>query len=265
MSCKKDKAVIIVSFGTSNKKAIEENIDVLINDLKCSLDNEVLILKAFTSDIIRKKLEAQYSYKVPSFIEALNYLIDNKYKEVVIKPLYIFNGLEFEKINETVDALKDNFEKVQVLNPLLESLEGDYENSYKEVSRIIIDEIHSENSKEENLLFIGHGSKKASYEEYKVLINYIKLNHNGNVYFGTLEGEEGINDIIKELKVDKIQSLKIVPLLLIPGKHYITDICQKDGIWIKEISALGVKVEIMDRLLLKYNKIRERIIEEIDI
>lgn len=255
------KAIVLTTFGSSNIKAIEESIGLLIKDLKKSIHINTNVYLAFTSNIIRKKINEKYNYKILSLEESLNYLLDEDYEEVFIKPLHIFSGNEIKKIEILVDEYKNKFKRLKLGTCLLKEEGEEVYKRYYEVSEIIFNEmIQNESS---NILFIGHGSKTSTYKEYEVLISYIKLRCSSNIYFGTLEGSESLEKIISNLKADNIKHLKIIPILMIKGKHYISDIIEDKESWINLLKKQGFEIDICDKSLLQLSGIRNIIVKDI--
>lgn len=257
------KAIILVSFGSSNIEGIKNSIDILKRDIELELGDKYKVITAFTSNKIREKLHSEYNYYIKSLIEALDYLDHEKYEEIHIKPLYIFNGIEYAKINEAVKSKIYGFKKVTIGNAILKNLDEDYHESYKKISEIIMQEVDNYTIQSNNILFIGHGSKTSGYKEYSILMNYIKKFYNRDIYFGTLEGIENLEVVLNNLKNNKVREIVIVPLLLIPGKHFIKDITDGESSWVNIMNILGIKVNILNKCLLQYKSVRLEIINQI--
>ena len=257
------KAVILVAFGTTNIDGIKNSVDILVDELNKSLDDEFKIIKVFTSNFIREKLKLEFNYHILSLEEALKQLETEEYEQVYIKPLYIFNGGELKKIKTIVEEKQYSFKTLLLGSCLLKNLEEDYDESYKIISTMIMDELYKKVNKSSNILFIGHGSKKFKYPEYEVFIRYVNRIHEGEIFFGTLEGSESIDCVLKTINNSNINSVNVVSLLMMPGKHYYRDICSCNGSWISKLNSLDIDTKVLNKCLLEYESIRKLITNQI--
>ena len=105
------KAVLVVSFGTSYKETREKTIEACEKKIKEGLEGYDFF-RAFTSNMIIRKLKNRDGLHIENPIEALDRLYKEGYQEVIVQTLHIICGEEFNKLKEQVESYKDKFEKI---------------------------------------------------------------------------------------------------------------------------------------------------------
>ena len=128
-----------------------------------------------------------------------------------------------------------------------------------EVGRII-----SENIGNNDILLVGHGSKRSSNKLYDVIEEAVRNITDKRVYMATLEGEKTIDTVIEKLVRDKVNNLIVKPLFIIPGKHVVSDISIGEGSWIEMLRERNINITINEDSLLQYEKIRKLYIRNIN-
>lgn len=124
------KAILVVSFGTTYKEAMENSIDATVNHISNEF-KDYDIFQAYTSNIIRRKL-IDKGMDVNDTKTALEIIKNNGYEKVIILSLHMIAGYEYEKILEAVEAYKNDFREITATTPMLYE-----EKDYKQVAEII--------------------------------------------------------------------------------------------------------------------------------
>ena len=91
------KAIVVVSFGTSYEEPLKNSIEKIENRIKDKF-GDYEVHRAFTSHMIIRKIEKVQGIKIPTPEEKLQELYENGVKEVVMQPLHIIPGEEYEYI-----------------------------------------------------------------------------------------------------------------------------------------------------------------------
>lgn len=188
------KAILIVCFGG-------KDIEIQINKLRNKLNTEYNIYYAFTSSFFIKK----YGYNIE---EILNTIYCKNYEELICMPLFVIDGLEYEKVVFYINKYKEKFKKIKITEALLN---GNMQDIYNFIKSLYT----------ENLLFICHGTDDKSNAKYQKLFSMFK---NENVFFANIESKPYIEDTMKVLKERNVQEIKLIPFLLFKGKHIEKDI-----------------------------------------
>ena len=252
------KAIVLVAFGSANLEGIKKSIGLLEKDLDKCFGEEYTIIKAFTSNRIIDLLKERHDYVIPHLSKALFNLVNHGYEEVIIQPLHIMSGREKKQIEEIVNEYKYSMEKLVISKTLFTDDDNKLNQEGYEIADIIC-----ENSNNNDILLVGHGSKKSSNKLYNVIENAVKKISNKRVYMATLEGEQTIDNLIENIVHDEVNSLLIKPLFIIPGKHVISDISSGDGSWMEMLREKNINITINENSLLQYEKIRKLYIKNI--
>lgn len=253
------KAILLVCFGTANKSAIETSINRIEEEIRKEFDNKYLVLKAFTSKILIKILKTKENIIVPRIDEALFYLSSEGYEEVVIQPLHVIAGSEYDDIKNIMKEYEYSFKSLKIGETLL-----GFEGKELEIAcNKVVDAISSEITKDKNVVLVGHGSKTGSNESYYKLEERFKELGYRNLLIGTLEGERNLEVIINEIKNRDMKDILLMPLLMLPGNHAKKDIEYGEKSWAQKISHEGIKVEVNIKALLEYKEIRGIYIDKI--
>lgn len=235
---KKKQGILVVSFGTSYEETRKKNIDVMEQKIGDEF-KEYEIRRAFTSEIIRRKLEKRDNIKIDNVPQALERMKNEGFEKVLVSSLHIIPGEEYEKIQKAVAKFDDQFEELKMAKPLLYSKE-DHDEVIKALQRQI------PNLKEdESVVFMGHGSEHHANSAY-IVIQYLMEKHHSmnNVFMGTVEGYPELDDIIPTLEERKIKKVHLMPFMLVAGDHAINDMASdEEDSWRTILEEKGFEVE----------------------
>lgn len=256
------KLLLLVSFGTSDKKVIESCIDPMKRDIEENF-KEFSVLKVFTSRNIREKLILNYNYKVFSLEEAMKIAYKDAVEEVIILPLYLMEGNEQGKLELEVSKYKNNFKIVKIIPPLLAL------NSIGKLKECedLIKAILQLKPKDKGLLFIGHGMKNNINLPFILLQKEFESRGFKGIYFTTLEGSPSYNEVIEEIKKDNVTYIKVTSFLMVSGYHSQKDIfgensesccsiLERKGFKVeKDILSLGERISFRELYLKRIIKV----------
>lgn len=232
------KGIIVTSFGTTHedtRKLCIEPIENLIRDEF----KDYLVLRAFTSRVVISRLKKNYNYLVVNPTEALEDMKSRGIKDVYLQPLLIIEGHEYDKtVREVNEFLKENIDfKVKVGRPLL-SDNKDYEDSINALNI-------SDFEEGEGLVLMGHGTYHEADLTYEKMENLMRDKGYDNVFVGTVEGENTIEDIVKTLKERDISKVSLRPFMLVAGDHAKNDMAsdQEDS-WKTILEKNNIEVDV---------------------
>ena len=112
------KVILLTSFGTSERKGIENSIDPIERDINKAFP-DYRVIKVFTSRHIREKLLLKHDIQVHSLEGALKRIYKEGVEEVIILPLHLIRGKEQDNIEEIAESYKDKFKSMTIAEPLL--------------------------------------------------------------------------------------------------------------------------------------------------
>lgn len=243
-------AVLITHYGSSDDKAREQALDVVIHEVKDAFP-ELEVREAYISPIVRKRLAKNGIHK-DSPIEALLKLRAEGYQKVYIQSTTLIEGGEMASVRKDADEVRAFFKEIKVGNPLLYSVDD---------CERVIDILTAEQSyTKENIVFVGHGNQLPSTATYAMLDFMMKNQGFKNYHVSTIEGYPTLNATLFQLKSNKAKDIRLVPLLLVCGNHTKEDIA---GVWKKELEKHGYQVNVCMQGLGENGDIRHIYIEHI--
>ncbi len=244
---KERPAIVLAAFGTSTRAQV--TFDFFEKQLRQELPGYE-IRWAFTSDIIRTKLNKIYAQKglhkrLYSLQEVLAKLEAEGYRKVVVQPLHIFPGLEYKEVLEICEAFPGL--RIVVGEPLFFRWEN-----VQEVLEVLSKEFLS--AEEGINVLAAHGTEVTcdSANITYLGLNWLLEKHYPNVVLGTVEGvpdAESALDIVKRYPAQKV---RFIPLMYVAGDHVMNDIMGQDpeeGSWRQELEKAGKKVDCVTTAL----------------
>lgn len=234
------KAILVVSFGTSYEDTRKITLDAIEEKIKKEF-NQYEVRKAYTSNMIRKILEKRDNIHIDSTEDALNRLYKDGYKEIIIIPLHVIPGIEYDKIIEVVKRFsnKNLFSKLILGKPILYKTD-DYE--------VVIDALKNEFLKFKDnkaLILMGHGTEHPSTACYALLDYMLKNNGYKNIYVATVEGMPTLDNVIERLKKEDVKEVTLKPFMVVSGDHAKNDMAgNEEDSWNTILRKYGFKVNI---------------------
>lgn len=230
-----EKGIIVVSFGTSYEETRRLTIEAIENRIRDDFD-DCLVLRAFTSEIIRKKLRTRDNLYIFNTKEALERMKGENIKDIYIQPLHIIEGHEYEKIvRQSKDFLDENSEyKIKIGKPLLAN-DSDYMQ--------VVKSLGLRDREDEATIYMGHGSDHEADISYEKLEKYIQDAGYKNTHIATVEGSKTIQDVLGLLGQD-IKTINLLPLMLVAGDHAINDMASdEEESWKTILESRGYQVK----------------------
>ena len=235
------KAILVVSFGTSHMDALKNSIEKIENKIKEEF-KEYDVYRAFTAHMIIKKIKNRDGINIPTPEEALEELREKGYEEVLVQPLHIIPGEEFDYIKGIVKIHKDDFKSMKIGRPIfyyqgMEGLPKDYS--------LFIESIKEVLENEESVVLFGHGTAHYGNAVYGMLQTVLVDEDYDNVFVATVEGYPSIESCIKRMKKKNIKKTKLVPLLLVAGDHAKNDMASDEDDSLKSmLEREGIEVRL---------------------
>ena len=236
---KNDKAILVVSFGTSYNDSRDITIGAIENAVsKACPDYEVR--RAFTSQIIIDVLKERDSLEIDNVEEALDRAVADGIKELTVQPTHLMNGFEYNDLAKALTDYLDKFEKIVLAEPLLMD-----ETDFDAVVKAITEKTASYDNGETAICFMGHGTEADSNAVYARLQD--KLNEGGyeNYFIGTVEAAPTLDDVVAALKAKgTYKKVVLEPLMVVAGDHANNDMAgAEEDSWKTVLEKEGYEVE----------------------
>lgn len=236
------KAILVVSFGTSYLDALENSIEKIEKEIQENF-KEYDIFRSFTSHMIIRKLKSVYNMEVDTPEIVLEKIKDLGYDEVLVQPIHIIPGEEYDYVKGNVEKFEKYFNIIKFGRPLFfyqgeENMPNDY--------KIFIDSIKKllECKEDEAVVLFGHGSAHYSNAAYGALQTMLYDEGFERAFVGTVEGYPTLNSVLKRLNKNNIKKVKLVPLMVVAGDHVRNDMASdEEDSWKTILKENGFEVE----------------------
>ena len=228
---KEKPAIVIAAFGSSSHAKM--SLEIFKKRLEQEF-SEHETFWAYTSEILRKKLG------LPSLQETLAKVEAAGFRKVVVQPLHIFPGTEYQQMAETCEY----FPGLRVL--LSETLLHRWDFIKKILDVVKPDFLSPEDGL--NLLAL-HGTPLASDPVNMVYLGLERLVTDlyPNVLAASVEGvpdSEAVLTRIKRLDLaSQYPKIKIIPMMYLAGLHAEEDLMGGDNSWRAALENMGFTVE----------------------
>lgn len=244
------KGILVISFGTSYRETCEKTIGAIEKDLQKAFPERIL-MRAWTSRFIRKKVLERDGEKILSPEEALAQLKGSGVRDLLIQPTHMLDGAEYAKILDALQPELEQFADLSIGRPLLET-EGDI----REFADIIAG-IFSGVKETEMAAFMGHGSDSIRLPVYDLLNEAFAARGRGNLCVGTVESEPGIGPVLAGIRERRPEKVFLSPLLVVAGDHARKDMAgDSPDSWESRIRAEGIETECILKGLGEYPEVR---------
>jgi sirohydrochlorin cobaltochelatase len=253
-----EKVLLVVSFGTSFKQGRIQGTAAIEEALGRAFPNHQ-IRRAFTSRTIINLLKKRDRLIIDGVQEAMQRLVLDQVKEVVVQSATILAGSEYDGMIETVRPFVRKFEHLRIGKPLL-SDDFDYET----VVDIIARQTAPFRAADTAVVCVGHGTGHAINTAYTKLRTVLKQKHFDDYIIGTLRSEPGLAEVRIRLKKMNIKKIILCPLMLVAGGHVYNDIAGgREGSWEAVLTNDGYSVETIRKGLGEISGIQELFIKHV--
>lgn len=250
------KGILLVSFGSGNKEAVEETLGKLKKEAEERFPTYA-IYQAFTSGQIREKWREIYQISVDSPEQAFRNMQRDGIEQVVVQPVYVVQGQEFEKVRGQVEMWRKQFRLLKFGKPLLSQ-----EEDYKRCVHVIDNRWPAESGK--SRVIVGYGTKESSQSAYGMLEYTFRMLGYSDVAVGTLSGYPAIQEVLWNLKQQKTETIEMIPFLLIRGEKAEREILHSETGWTARLQEEGYQVERVRSGLLELEEIRRILLDHIE-
>lgn len=254
-----DKAILVVSFGTSYNESRNITIGAIEGAIKESFP-EYDVRRAFTAQIIIDKLEKEEKIKIDNVKEALDRAVADGVKTLVVQPTHLMNGLEYDDLKKELDGYKDKFDKLVLGEPLLTS-----DDDYAKVIKAITEDTKQYIDGETAICFMGHGTEAKSNKVYATMQEKLKAAGYNDYFVGTVEASPSIDDVMKAVNADgKYKKVVLQPLMVVAGDHANNDMAgDEEDSWATKFKGDGKEVKSVIKGLGQYYEIQKIYVEHV--
>lgn len=245
-ACKKKenvkKAILVVSFGTSYNDSREKTIGAIEAAIsKAYPDYEVR--RAFTADTIINILKERDNIQTDNVHEAMERLVADGFKEVIIQPTHIMSGYEYDDVVKEVSNYKDKFDSFKISKTML-TTDEDYNTMVNILSKAD-EEFGGEGTA---IVYMGHGTEHESNATYANLQKKLTDAGKTNIFIGTVEATPSVEDVVALVKEGGYKKVVLIPLMIVCGDHANNDMAgDEEDSWKSIFEAEGFEVQCVLR------------------
>ena len=248
--------LLAVSFGSSFNETREANIDAIEADLQAAYP-EYEVRRAFTSQIIIDILEEREGMEIDNIEEAMERLVADGVKEVVIQPTHVMPGFEYDDVMAVVAEYADKFDSVKTGDPLLTS-----DKDFDALVAAIAEETAVYNEEGTAVVFMGHGTHHEANGTYARLQKRLHAAGLTNYFVGTVEGAPLVEDVLASVQATDAAKVVLLPLMIVAGDHANNDMAgDEEGSWKDVFTKAGYEVECVLKGLGEYAGARQMLVE----
>lgn len=252
------KVLLVTSFGTS----YNDNRDLSIGSIEQKLQAaypDYEVRRAFTSQIIIDKLKERDGLEIDNVTEAMDRLVSDGVREVVVQPTHVMSGFEYDDVAAEVAPYADKFDSFKVGSPLLVS-DADYD----EVVSIITGETKGYDTEGAAIVFMGHGTEHEANAAYAKLQQHLTDAGYANYFVGTVEATPTLDDVLALVQDSGAKKAVLLPLMIVAGDHANNDMAgDGEDSWKTAFERAGFEVECVLRGLGQYEGIQDLFVEHV--
>lgn len=215
-------AMVVMSFGTTYKDTRVKTIDATVDAIKAAHPN-TKVITAFTSHIIRDRIQQKEGITYPTPEEALAELKKDGYTRVALASLDVIPGMEYNYDAAVYNLYKNDFKKMTLGTSLMYWM--GQENQTDQVIETLkaVQSQFPKLGKEDGLLIMAHGTPDPSNAYYSVIQDRIHTLAMKNVFIYTVEGTPNLEQVIPQLKLHGIKHVTLMPFMMVAGDHANND------------------------------------------
>ena len=248
--------LLAVSFGSS----YNETRDVTIGAVEAALQAaypEYEVRRAFTSQIVIDILEEREKMEIDNVIEAMDRLVADGVKEVVVQPTHVMPGFEYDDVMAEIADYADKFDSMKVGDPLLAS-----DDDYDALVASLLEETAEYNTEGTAIVFMGHGTHHEANETYSRLQKRLNAAGAANYFIGTVEAEPSLDTVLAAVQETEATKVVLLPLMIVAGDHANNDMAgDEEDSWKTAFANAGYEVECVLKGLGQYEGVQNLLVE----
>ncbi len=247
-----NKAILVVSFGTSHHQTRKDTIEAIEQAIAAAYP-ERIIRRAFTSGMIIRKLKGE-GVVIDDVAAAMESLIAEGVTDLIVQPTHVMDGFEYEKMKDQMEPYRGRFAQIKLGAPLLDSDED-----YAQVADILASETKEHDKEDTAIVWMGHGTEHPANIAYRKLEQYCRQAGYQRHFIGTVEAEPDLDEVAAAVKAyPGIKKVVLLPLMIVAGDHAVNDMAgDEEDSWKTVFEEAGYEVECVLKGMGQYPAVRQ--------
>ena len=234
------RGILLVAFGTTMESA-EPALQSIDKAYRKAYPDKPIVW-AYTSDIIRKKLNKQGN-RVLSVKQALDECARLGIVDLRVQSLHVTGAEEYamtqRMLVRDLSRFPNRFDHVWLGAPLLESGQD-----LQDVMDAIFASFPKERKSNEAVVLMGHGNNRGPGDLAIAQVATAFNQRDPLVFLAAVEGSNTFDSIIPELKKRNVTKVYLQPFMIVAGDHAINDLAGPEpDSWASQLKAAGMQVE----------------------
>ena len=230
--------ILVVSFGTSYTDNLGLSIGGVEEAVKAAYP-EWEVRRAFTAQTVIDILDERDAIDTDNVTEAMEKLVADGVKTVVIQPTHVMNGAEYDDVMAEIAPYAEQFEGFAVGAPLLTSVED-----YEAVTEALLAENEYAGSADAAIVYMGHGTHHFANSTYSQAQLVMQAAGYENVFVGTVEGFPTLDNVLANVTAYGAEKVVLYPFMVVAGDHASNDMAgDEEDSWKTAFVNAGFEVE----------------------
>ena len=236
--------IVITAFGTTTR-ALETygRLDARVRERFPGHE----VRWAYSSRMVKDRVKRTRDLDFPDPGEVLSALKEEGYGWTVVQSLHVLCGHEFDRL---VQVAQEAPVRTAVGLPLLSSPQD-----FDEVATVLAPDLVAGDG--EAVALVGHGTDHPIWCAYEALEQRVRRAAGPRVYVGLVEGSPGAEAVLERVAADGCERVRVVPFMLVAGRHFLEDLAGGEGSWKARFEARGLEVALDPRGLGMRDEIAE--------
>lgn len=230
--------ILVVSFGTSYNDSRDATIGAIEADIQAAYpDWEVR--RAFTAQTIIDILKQRDGLEIDNVTQAMERLVADGVKKVVIQPTHIMHGYEYDDLVAETTPYAQQFEGFAIAEPLLSSFED-----YQAVIDALLSQNEQAGASDTALVYMGHGTRHFANAAYSQMQVMMQADGYENAFVGTVEGFPSVDNVLAAVSAYGAKKVVLAPFMIVAGDHANNDMAgDEPDSWKSVFTQAGYEVE----------------------
>jgi len=252
---KPKQAIVLAAFGSTQPQA-RKAYEAIQSRLETALPG--LPVRLALTSLTARAHAGQGQEQAASPLTMLGQLSDQGYNDILVLPLFISAGEEYQDLKALVDALdglrktrmnKRPFLRVRLERALLGDAPDGVPADMAETAKALAGDAALAREQGAALVYAAHGNGKWQARVALRFQDALRKAYPGQtIAVATLESTPGLADVEKTLSAAKVGKVLLLPLLMTSGLHVAKDVCGQDqGSWRTALEQAGYAVDCRAR------------------